>query len=1140
MAEPTRRLLRAAAAAVLIVIVLIGVPVVLIVLAGWPLPTKMPDWNAVYWAVRQGDVAAEVVIKTFACVAWLAWAQIAWALVWELVVNVPRSLRGHADTPTPLATAPASRLARRLVTAAMLLTAISSTPATSAAAPALSSLTSPVPFAAHDAVATVMIDTADTATAAPVVARSAFKAESGDTLWDIAEVCFGDGSHVDAILECNPDLDPARPLRQGQIVELPAGAAIPAERTIDNNPPPAAPPDAAPRRVYTAVAGDTLWDITQRHYGHADNDLVGLVSDASGIENPSLILVGQQIVLPELTAQPDTSSVGELVSNSRWPVHVVVAGDTVWDIAESHYGGVDADLVWAIAGVNNLANPSVIAPGDQITLPPIDTVTDQASLPAPAPALVDADAAPVWVSPAPVGDEAATVVDVSESAPVVDVPVSDAPASGEGADVDVPGPLLLDAAVPTDTVPGGWALLAPAGLPAQVDHTTGHDTTMASAGSVSEVHREDMLNSRWLFGTAAVSSLGLFGAWMTIKRKRNRRRRWLGLEAHSDRFISTATTEHTTQADVVLLADLVNVDNHHTIGARAVLLGEHPEIRFRDTPPDPPAGWDTVGLSWVRGDDDRAAERVGVLSSALVTVGHGHGGVGDVVLDLAHAGTVSVTGDRVAVERLMCSMLWELASDPLGHPVDLHVVGLACAAARHATNPGLLVSLDEAIAAASNPRADLRVPQVFLVDPFADDTGAGSLRELVDACSPGSGRAVVVAGPCEQPVEEISVPSAQRAVWDNLTLTPPQLPEHVDIELDRMLESIAVGRRDATVAAVVITPDPEAEAVALRSSVLVDERDNTGHDIDDVAVSHTAVSGGDVTGNDPTDASRGDDANNSTIDGDAPVRTTNTSPVELPEVLLSVCGRQVGVQGYPVPHSTSVLFVLAAAQRAMHVNDLSELTGYAAKTISSTFPVSHDLIDRDSGTLRLVDEVRSDHQWAIDCVRTLADVLQSDVTDSAEEWMMASFEALQALAHAPFAVLPTARNHHRSKATAWGWVDDFPEDVPARAAAETDIAQAALALSELWLAAPATHHAVSGTQLVDELCRLAATIPFARVVKQVRDSQWATGAECLLSAAARIAGTNDTMLATVQQTARALAAREQLEASDELADEIGL
>ena len=97
----------------------------------------MPNWDNVYWAIRQGDVPAEAVIKLFACVAWLAWAQIAWALLWELVVNVPRTVRGDPDREAPLTPAPASRLARRLITAAMVLTAISSTPATSAAAPSL-------------------------------------------------------------------------------------------------------------------------------------------------------------------------------------------------------------------------------------------------------------------------------------------------------------------------------------------------------------------------------------------------------------------------------------------------------------------------------------------------------------------------------------------------------------------------------------------------------------------------------------------------------------------------------------------------------------------------------------------------------------------------------------------------------------------------------------------------------------------------------------------------------------------------------------------------------------------------------------------------------------------------------------------
>ena len=94
-----------------------------------------------------------------------------------------------------------------------------------------------------------------------------------------------------------------------------------------------------------------------------------------------------------------------------------------------------------------------------------------------------------------------------------------------------------------------------------------------------------------------------------------------------------------------------------------------------------------------------------MLSPALVTIGHGTDeSVSEVVLDLLSAGTVSVTGDRVAVERLMCSMLWELASAPLGDQIELRIVGLACAAARHATNAGQLVTLDEAIAVAQAPQ----------------------------------------------------------------------------------------------------------------------------------------------------------------------------------------------------------------------------------------------------------------------------------------------------------------------------------------------------------------------------------------------------------------------------------------------------
>ena len=264
-------------------------------------------------------------------------------------------------------------------------------------------------------------------------------------------------------------------------------------------------------------------------------------------------------------------------------------------------------------------------------------------------------------------------------------------------------------------------------------------------------------------------------------------------------------------------------------------------------------------------------------------------------------------------------------------------------------------------------------------------------------------------------------------------------------------------------------------------------------------------------------------------------------PVEVPDVVLSVCGREVAVRGHPVPQAAAVLFVLAAAGRAMRSSELAELTGYAPKSLSTVFTASHELVERESGTLRLAAHVWTDHAWATRCVTQLADAMRVDA-ESADttRWMLAALDALQSLEQAPFAVLPAGRERARSGGTAWGWVDDFPADVPARSAAETEVAEAALALSELWLAAPGTHRVVRAEQMVAELCRLAATVPFAHVVRQLRESMWVSGAECLLSAAARVAGDDETLLGRVHQTARALAAREQLEASNALADELGL
>ena len=404
-----RSFARSLLAAVGIIAVLFGVPVALIAMAGWPLPTQMPDWDHVYWSARQGNIPAEFVIKTLACVVWLAWAQVAWALLWELAVNVPRAMRGRAGVSSPLVAAPASRLARRLVTAAMVLTAIASTPASTAAAPALSSIRSTSgPDQMPDRAATTLIVNArDTTTTPSTTPKAVWKVADGDTLWDIAEQSLGDGSRVDEILRSNPYLVASRPLRAGQQIELPEGAHIPADRSGSSPSHWAArqPPtdefgsDVRDDAVHVVTPGDTMWGIIEDHYGHVNQAIVLDVAAANEISDPSLIFPGQSISLPSRLAASDEVS----TSTASGDTHVVAPGDTLWDIIETHYGHADADVVWRVAAANGLENPALIFPGQSITFPSDDA-------PATAPAVSDEtastlpradDAAPDAVPPRP-------------------------------------------------------------------------------------------------------------------------------------------------------------------------------------------------------------------------------------------------------------------------------------------------------------------------------------------------------------------------------------------------------------------------------------------------------------------------------------------------------------------------------------------------------------------------------------------------------------------------------------------------------------------------------------------------------------------------------------------------------------------
>ncbi|HJT64002.1 MAG TPA: LysM peptidoglycan-binding domain-containing protein [Candidatus Limnocylindria bacterium] len=104
--------------------------------------------------------------------------------------------------------------------------------------------------------------------------------------------------------------------------------------------------------------GDTLWDLARRH-GVTVADLAAW----NRIENPSLIRIGQRLVL-----QPPPTPAAAVPPPPAAPapvIHVVRAGDTLWDIAIRYQ-----TTVAVIASANQLANPSLIRVGQALAIPP--------------------------------------------------------------------------------------------------------------------------------------------------------------------------------------------------------------------------------------------------------------------------------------------------------------------------------------------------------------------------------------------------------------------------------------------------------------------------------------------------------------------------------------------------------------------------------------------------------------------------------------------------------------------------------------------------------------------------------------------------------------------------------------------------
>ncbi len=163
--------------------------------------------------------------------------------------------------------------------------------------------------------------------------------ERGETLSVIAARY---GTTVDVIVQANGIANPNL-IYVGQRLTIPTQGSV------------------APEESYVVQPGDTLSGIAVRF-----GTTVSAIAQANDISTPSLIYPGQRLIIPSAVQQPS-----ELPTQAQ--VHVVRPGEYLSQIARL-YG----TTVWALAVANDMANPSLIYPGQRLIIP-----TQSATLPAP-------------------------------------------------------------------------------------------------------------------------------------------------------------------------------------------------------------------------------------------------------------------------------------------------------------------------------------------------------------------------------------------------------------------------------------------------------------------------------------------------------------------------------------------------------------------------------------------------------------------------------------------------------------------------------------------------------------------------------------------------------------------------------------
>ena len=796
-------LLRIGACVALVVLVVVP-PVLVALLIGRP----YPEWSTLTSEVEQGRVAADTVMRIAALLFVVIWIWLAITIASETF----RLLRARAvDTPAagrmsaPSIVRSRSTFVHRLVRIAVLgtvttATTISTWPTAAIASTGASlagSLDPRPPISAP----------ADPTETAPTSAQTTTIVADGRATPLSIAIDLGDETLRDDIVAMN-----RTPNWTGGV--FPAGTVV----TIPVIEAPVAPQSTVPDGVYVVQPNDGLWNVAEAFLGDGSRhaELRSLL-DGQEVAPGVVFDASTEVIHPGWTFQNPSAVAASAESASD--VHVVQPGDTLSEISERHLGTADRwTELWnlnegaVMPDGRTFDDPDLIVPGWRLALPSALAV-DMDAAPEAGPAQTPPP--PNDVGPPDVVDEETSPPAESTEPPVPSVPEPDV--------VDLPTPV---------SSPQINGLPAPSASPASVPATTAPAAPSSAVPSETKLVAGVFTDAeRSVWPTVLAGSLLTAGLAALIARLRRRRLSQLqpgrrlpapsntaaGAE-HALLTRSAATDLSTITALLRSITPYASTQGEPP-AVRAVQLGvERIEVLFAKPAALPPKGWSTIdgGHSWTHRFDDPVEEHRQLLTPALVTIGVRTDEAADeVLLDLETAGSVAITGDRSCSLGLARSIVYELATYPLGVSMDVNLIGLDVPGVEHCDRTWTDTTIERAIRVAER-RADRRLadgttpieeradleeddgstdPQVFVVDAASIDDGAG-VDQLVSLCEKSSGSAVVVLGDPPDVGERIIVNGDGTALWSGVDLVLPNVTDEAAEEIAELVEDLATAETE--------------------------------------------------------------------------------------------------------------------------------------------------------------------------------------------------------------------------------------------------------------------------------------------------------------------------------------------------------